>query len=142
MKLEKIIKGITVNEIIGDMAQEISGINMDSRLIEPGHIFIAVKGTQTDGHTYIQKAIEKGARTVVCENLPETLIENVTYIKVNDTEDVVGKLATTFYGDPTSNWNWSVLQAPTEKLLLLPYYIICSVNSDIKQDSFPLYAII
>ena len=124
MKLEKIIKGITVNEIIGDMAQEISGINMDSRLIEPGHIFIAVKGTQTDGHTYIQKAIEKGARTVVCENLPETLIENVTYIKVNDTEDVV------------------VLQAPTEKLLLLPYYIICSVNSDIKQDSFPLYAII
>ena len=75
---------------------------MDSRLIEPGHIFVAVKGTQTDGHTYIQKAIEKGARTVVCENLPETLIENVTYIKVNDTEDVVGKLATTFYGDPTS----------------------------------------
>ena len=101
MKLEKIIKGITVNEIIGDASQEISGINMDSRLIEPGHIFVAVKGTQTDGHTYIQKAIEKGARTVVCENLPETLIENVTYIKVNDTEDVVGKLATTFYGDPT-----------------------------------------
>ena len=98
MKLEKIIKGITVNEIIGDASQEISGINMDSRLIEPGHIFVAVKGTQTDGHTYIQKAIEKGARTVVCENLPETLIENVTYIKVNDTEDVVGKLATTFYG--------------------------------------------
>ena len=102
MKREKIIKGITVNEIIGDASQEISGINMDSRLIEPGHIFVAVKGTQTDGHTYIQKAIEKGARTVVCENLPETLIENVTYIKVNDTEDVVGKLATTFYGDPTS----------------------------------------
>ena len=67
MKLEKIIKGITVNEIIGDASQEISGINMDSRLIEPGHIFVAVKGTQTDGHTYIQKAIEKGARTVVCE---------------------------------------------------------------------------
>lgn len=77
MKLEKIIKGITVNEIIGDASQEISGINMDSRLIEPGHIFVAVKGTQTDGHTYIQKAIEKGARTVVCENLPETLIEKI-----------------------------------------------------------------
>ena len=57
MKLEKIIKGITVNEIIGDMAQEISGINMDSRLIEPGHIFIAVKGTQTDGHTDSGKCI-------------------------------------------------------------------------------------
>ena len=79
MKLEKIIKGITVNEIIGDASQEISGINMDSRLIEPGHIFVAVKGTQTDGHTYIQKAIEKGARTVVCENLPETLIQSERY---------------------------------------------------------------
>lgn len=123
------------------MAQEISGINMDSRLIEPGHIFIAVKGRRlTD--ILIFKSNRKGARTVVCENLPETLIENVTYIKVNDTEDVVGKLATTFTVTPPRNWNWSVLQAPTEKLLLLPYYIICSVNSDIKQDSFPLYAII
>ena len=138
MKLEKIIKGITVNEIIGDASQEISGINMDSRLIEPGHIFVAVKGTQTDGHTYIQKAIEKGARTVVCENLPETLIENVTYIKVNDTEDWQLRFTET----PPRNWNWSVLQAPTEKRLLPPYYIICSVNSDIRQDSFPLYAII
>ena len=102
MKLEEIIKGITVNEIIGDMTQEISGINMDSRLIESGHIFIAVKGTQADGHAYIPKAIEKGACAVVCEKLPETLAENVAYIKVNDTEDIVGKLATTFYGDPTS----------------------------------------
>ena len=138
MKLEKIIKGITVNEIIGDASQEISGINMDSRLIEPGHIFVAVKGTQTDGHTYIQKAIEKGARTVVCENLPETLIENVTYIKENDT----GNWQLRFTATPPRNWNWSVLQAPTEKRLLPPYYIICSVNSDIRQDSFPLYAII
>ena len=73
---------------------------MDSRLIEPGHIFVAVKGTQTDGHTYIQKAIEKGARTVVCENLPETLIENVTYIKVNDTEDVVGNWQLRFTETP------------------------------------------
>lgn len=141
MKLEKIIKGITVNEIIGDMAQEISGINMDSRLIEPGHIFIAVKGRRlTD--ILIFKSNRKGARTVVCENLPETLIENVTYIKVNDTEDVVGKLATTFYGDPTSKLELVGVTGTNGKLLLLPYYIICSVNSDIKQDSFPLYAII
>lgn len=79
---------------------------------------------------------------MVCENLPETLIENVTYIKVNDTEDVVGKLATTFYGDPTSKLELVGVTGTNGKLLLLPYYIICSVNSDIKQDSFPLYAII
>ena len=115
MKLEKIIKGITVNEIIGDASQEISGINMDSRLIEPGHIFVAVKGTQTDGHTYIQKAIRK---------------------------TLSGNWQLRFTATPPRNWNWSVLQAPTEKRLLPPYYIICSVNSDIRQDSFPLYAII
>ena len=102
MKLEEIIKGITVSEIIGNTTKEISGINIDSRLIEPEHVFVAVKGTQTDGHAYITKAIEKGAVAVVCETLPETLNENITYNKVGDTEDIVGKLATAFYGDPTS----------------------------------------
>ena len=80
MKLEEIIKGITVSEIIGNTTKEISGINIDSRLIEPEHVFVAVKGTQTDGHAYITKAIEKGAVGVVCETLPETLNENITYI--------------------------------------------------------------
>lgn len=102
MKLEKIIKSITVNEIIGEVTKDISGINTDSRLVEPGHIFIAVKGTQTDGHTYIAKAIEKGAIAVVCEIFPETLDEKVTYIKLSDTEEAAGKLATAFYDDPTS----------------------------------------
>lgn len=102
MKLEEIIKGINVIEIIGNIAKEISGINMDSRLIEPNHIFVAVKGTQTDGHTYIAKAIEKGAVAIVCESFPETLLEEITYIKVSDTEDIVGKMATIYYGDPTS----------------------------------------
>lgn len=102
MKLEKIIKGITVNEIVGDVTKDISGINIDSRQVESGHIFIAVRGTQTDGHTYIAKAIEKGAIAVACERLPETLDEKVTYIKLTDTEEAVGKLATAFYDDPTS----------------------------------------
>lgn len=102
MKLEKIIKGITVDEIVGDTTKEISGINMDSRLVGSGHIFIAVKGTQTDGHAYIAKAIEKGAMAVACETLPETLDEKVTYLRLADTEGAVGKLATAFYDDPTS----------------------------------------
>ena len=65
-------------------------------------MFVAVKGTQTDGHAYIEKAIEKGAIAIVCETLPEHINEQLTYIKVNHTEDLVGKLATTFYGNPTS----------------------------------------
>ena len=102
MKLEEIINGIETIEIKGNLTQEISGIHIDSRKVESGHLFVAVKGTQTDGHAYIGKAIEKGASAIVCETLPESLDENVIYIKVKDTEDCVGQLATAFYGNPTS----------------------------------------
>ncbi len=102
MKLEEIIQGVAIEEIKGDILKEIKGIHIDSRLVEEGDMFVAVKGTQTDGHTYIEKAIEKGAIAIVCETLPEHINEQLTYIKVNHTEDLVGKLATTFYGNPTS----------------------------------------
>ncbi len=102
MILEKLISGITTNHIIGDTSIEITGINIDSRSIEKGHIFIAVRGTQTDGHSFIEKAIERGATAIVCETIPINTAEHVTYIQVPNTEDIVGELATLFYGDPTS----------------------------------------
>ena len=102
MKLEEILNGIHVAEIKGNITKEISGLEIDSRKIESGHMFVAVRGTQTDGHAYIGKAIEKGASVIVCETFPDNIDSDVTYIKVNDTEDVVGKLATAFYGHPTS----------------------------------------
>ena len=102
MKLQDIIKPVSICESIGNTDIEINGIQMDSRLIEKGNLFVAVKGTQTDGHDYIEKAIGKGALAVACEVLPQSLHPQVTYIRTNDTEDAVGKLATTFYGDPTS----------------------------------------
>jgi len=102
MILEKLISGITTNHIIGETSIEITGINIDSRSIEKGHIFIAVRGTQTDGHSFIEKAIERGATAIVCETIPINTAEHVTYIQVPNTEDIVGELATLFYGDPTS----------------------------------------
>ena len=78
MKLEKLISGITTNHIIGKTSIEIKGINIDSRAIEEGHAFVAVKGTQTDGHTFIEKAIEKGASAIICENDPTTINKHVT----------------------------------------------------------------
>ena len=101
MKLEIILRNIKSCSVTGNQEQEITGINIDSRLIEKGHLFIAVKGTQTDGHAYIGKAIEKGAAAIVCETMPEILNPEVTYIQVTDTEDAVGRLATSFYGNPT-----------------------------------------
>ena len=102
MNLQEIVSGINILEIKGNCNLEISDIHIDSRKVEENHLFIAVKGTQTDGHAYIGKAIEKGAKAIVCENFPEDLKNDVTYIKVADTEDCVGKIATTFYGNPTS----------------------------------------
>lgn len=80
---------------------EITGINIDSRKIEQGHLFVAIKGTTTDGHNYIQKAIELGANAVLCENVPENA-SGAVFVQVKSTEDCVGQIATTFYGNPTS----------------------------------------
>ena len=102
MRLKEILNGIIVIETKGDIAKEITGIHIDSRKIESGNLFVAVKGTQTDGHTYIGKAIEKGASAIVCETFPENLEEDVAYIRVEDTEDCIGRLATLFYDNPTS----------------------------------------
>ena len=102
MKLQEILSGINILETKGSCDLEISDIHIDSRKVEDNHLFIAVKGTQTDGHAYIGKAIEKGAKASVCETFPEDIKDNITYIKVANTEDCVGKIATTFYGNPTS----------------------------------------
>ena len=88
-------------EIVGNEETNVNGIEIDSRNIKDGNAFIAIRGTQADGHNYIGKAIELGAKTIICEKLPETTVEGVTYVTISDTEDAVGKIATTFYGNPT-----------------------------------------
>lgn len=103
MKLSDILKKITLTDHRGNLETEISGINIDSRIIEEGDLFIAVKGTQTDGHAYINKALENGARAIlVSEPIPVETPEGVVFAQVGDTEDAVGKVATQFYGNPTS----------------------------------------
>ena len=101
MILESLIKNIKPITVVGKTDIDITGINIDSRKIQPGHLFVAIKGTQTDGHAYIEKAIQLGAVAILCEDLPK-VCEGATYIQVASTEDVVGKVATLFYGDPTS----------------------------------------
>ena len=101
MKLKELLANIRPLDIIGDAEADITGVNIDSRRIENGHMFVAMKGTQVDGHRFIPKAIELGARAVLCEDVPEEPQSGVTYIKVESTEDSVGKVATMFYGDPS-----------------------------------------
>ncbi len=101
MILKELLKNAGKYEIYGNDGIEISDIEIDSRKIKKDNAFIAIRGTQADGHNYIEKAIELGASTIICEKIPETVTEGVTYVTFNNTEDVVGNIATTFYGNPT-----------------------------------------
>ena len=102
MKLKELLKDIHVIAIVGSEDVEITDVNIDSRRIKDGHLFIAMKGTQVDGHKFVPKAIELGAKAVMCEDMPEEKAEGVTYVQVVSTEDVVGKVATTFHGNPST----------------------------------------
>ena len=102
MKLSDLLKNIVTISIIGDAECDIKGVNIDSRKVADSHLFIAMRGTQVDGHKFIPKAEELGAAAILCEQLPEEKKQGVTYVQVADTEDVVGQVATTFYGNPTS----------------------------------------
>jgi UDP-N-acetylmuramoyl-L-alanyl-D-glutamate--2,6-diaminopimelate ligase len=101
MKLQELLYDIKPIQIIGDVQKEVTGVNIDSRKIEKGHLFIAMKGTQTDGHAYIAKAIELGATAILLEDMPQQYTDGITYIQVESTEDSVGKVATAFYGNPS-----------------------------------------
>ena len=100
MKLNEVLKNIHPIKIVGDAEVEITGVNIDSRRIKAGHLFIAMKGTQVDGHQFIAKAIELGAKSILCEDLPDP-VAGITYVQVASTEDAAGKVVTLFYGDPS-----------------------------------------
>ena len=101
MKLNELLRNIKNVALTGSDNVEITGVNIDSRRSATGHLFVAMRGTQVDGHRFITKATEQGAAAVLCEELPEVLSEGVTYVKVPSTEDVVGHVATAFYGNPS-----------------------------------------
>ena len=104
MKLSELLKYVKPVSIVGDADVEIADVNIDSRKIEKGHLFVAIKGTQTDGHRFIPKALELGAVAVLCEDLPdaEGRADGVTYVQVTSTEEAVGPVATVFYGEPST----------------------------------------
>ncbi len=101
MKLKELLQNISPVRIVGDSDVNITGVNIDSRRIADGHLFIAIKGTQVDGHSYISKAIDLGANAVLCETIPDETVSGVTYIQVESTEADAGKVATMFYDEPS-----------------------------------------
>ncbi len=101
MKLKDILTNCNLLEIVGEKDVDVANITFDSRKVSQGTLFFAVKGTQVDGHDYIDGAIEKGASVIVCEKLPRKKAENVTYVKVDNSAYVLGVGASNFFGNPS-----------------------------------------
>ena len=101
MKLKDIIANCNLLEITGEKDLDILDITFDSRQVHEGSLFFAVKGTQVDGHDYIDKAIESGALVIVGEKMPKKKADNVTYIRVDNSAYALGVGASNFYGNPS-----------------------------------------
>ena len=103
MKLLKdILYKVSVNTIYGDTNLEISQIDFDSRAVKEGSLFVAQKGVSVDGHLFIDKAIQLGATSVICEVLPEKKQDNITFIQVDDSNTSLAIIASNFYDNPSS----------------------------------------
>ncbi len=99
--LQDILYRSHTKEIIGSLDKEIMSVAFDSRKVDKGALFVAIKGTQVDGHNYIQLAIEKGATAIVCDSLPTETLPKVTYVVVTSTSEALGYIATNYYNNPS-----------------------------------------
>lgn len=102
-KLKKLLSGVRILDLKGNPDPDIRSVCFDSRLIGKDDLFVALSGTKEDGHKYINSSINKGAVAVICEVFPHELPETVCYIKVEDSHEALGIIASNFYGNPSEN---------------------------------------
>jgi len=104
MKLLKdILYGVSLSAVSGDTNVMVNNVHFDSRKVDMDDVFVAIRGTLTDGHKYIQKAVDAGARAIVCEELPEIMVNGVTYLQVANCNSALAIIASNFYDNPSKN---------------------------------------
>nr|WP_321414285.1 UDP-N-acetylmuramoyl-L-alanyl-D-glutamate--2,6-diaminopimelate ligase [uncultured Allomuricauda sp.] len=104
MKLLKdILYGVSLSAVSGDTNVMVNHVHFDSRKVEMDDVFVAVRGTVTDGHKFIQKAVDLGARAIVCEELPALMVNGVTYLQVDNCNSALAVIASNFYDNPSRN---------------------------------------
>lgn len=101
-QLKDILYKVKLLSVHGATDIDINAIQFDSRKVEEGNVFIAVRGTQVDGHNFIDKATASGAKVIVCEDMPAELNEGLTYIQTDNSARALGIMASNFYGNPSS----------------------------------------
>ncbi|MFH7000222.1 UDP-N-acetylmuramoyl-L-alanyl-D-glutamate--2,6-diaminopimelate ligase [Flavobacterium sp. FlaQc-57] len=99
--LKDILYKVAIESVTGSTEIDIHKIDFDSRKIETNDVFVAIRGSLSDGHDYINKAIELGAIAVICDTLPENIEKGITYIKVKDTNTALAFMAANYFGDPS-----------------------------------------
>lgn len=99
--IKDLLYKVSLTSTIGDMERAVSGIVFDSRKVEEGSAFVAVAGTQVDGHEFIATALQKGATVIVCERLPEVIVEGITYVQTVNSAKALGVIASNFYDNPS-----------------------------------------
>ncbi|MCZ4244675.1 UDP-N-acetylmuramoyl-L-alanyl-D-glutamate--2,6-diaminopimelate ligase [Pedobacter punctiformis] len=103
MKLQDLLYGVTIQELVGKTDRSIHALNFDSRKIEKDDVFFAIVGTAVDAHTYIGQTIGMGAAVIVCEVLPENIDSEVTYVKVQNSSVALGIMSGNFFGNPSAS---------------------------------------
>lgn len=102
MQLQDILYSVAITNLVGQTNREVSALTFDSRQVTSGSVFFAIKGALSDGHHYIDQTITAGASVIICEDMPEKLNEEVTYIQVQDTHVALGKMAANYYDHPSA----------------------------------------
>ncbi len=103
MNLQDLLYGVSIKSLKGMPQMEVAALAFDSRLVNPGTLFFAIRGTAVDGHQFIDQTIALGASVIVCEELPAELNEQVTYVEVEDASEALGVVTCNFYGNPSAD---------------------------------------
>ena len=101
-ELQSILFGVALREVVGAIQLSVNDIQIDSRKVTPGCVFVAIRGVHADGHEFIETAIEKGAAVIVCEELPGLTMPRTTYLVVENTQEAVAIMAQQFYDEPST----------------------------------------
>ncbi|HEX8014702.1 MAG TPA: Mur ligase domain-containing protein, partial [Flavobacterium sp.] len=99
--LKDILYKVGIESVIGSTEIAIHKIDFDSRKIEENDVFIAIRGSLSDGHEYIEKAIQLGATAIICDTLPEHIEKGITYVQVKDTNAALAFMAANYFGNPS-----------------------------------------
>ncbi|MDY8136473.1 UDP-N-acetylmuramoyl-L-alanyl-D-glutamate--2,6-diaminopimelate ligase [Aquimarina sp. 2201CG5-10] len=102
-ELKDILYKVAINAVIGNTKTGINKIEFDSRKIEQNDLFVAVKGTVSDGHDFIEKAINQGAIAIICEKTPDITVDGITYVEVEDAQSALAMTASNYYDSPSDN---------------------------------------